>query len=75
MRASILAALLIAGALPVAAATHPVKGAVHGTAKAGQEVVTGAGQAGRGVARGTLTAARGVGRGAACLFTLGTRCR
>jgi len=76
MRASILAALLVAGfALPVAAATHPVHGVVHGTAKAGKGVVTGAGQAGRGIARGTVTAARGVGRSAVCLFTLGTRCR
>jgi len=76
MRTSILAALLVAGfSLPVAAATHPVKGAVHGTATAGKGVVTGAGQAGRGIARGTVTAARGVGRGAVCLFTLGTRCR
>ena len=76
MRASILVALLVAGfALPAAAATHPVKGAVHGTTTAGRGVVTGAGQAGRGVARGTVTAARGVGRGAVCLFTLGTRCR
>jgi hypothetical protein len=76
MRASILAALLVAGfALPATAATQPVKGVVHGTAKAGKGVVTGAGQAGRGIARGTVTAARGVGRGAICLFTLGTRCR
>ena len=76
MRASILVALLVAGfALPAAAATHPVKGAVHGTATAGRGVVTGVGQAGRGVARGTVVAARGVGRGAVCLFTLGTRCR
>ena len=37
MRASILAALLVAGFVPpVAAATHPVKGAVHGTATAGR---------------------------------------
>ena len=64
MRASILAVLLVAGfALPVAAATHPVKGAVHGTATAGRGVVTGAGHAGRGIARGTVMAARGVGRG------------
>ena len=76
MRASILVAFLVAGfALPAAAATHPVKGAVHGTATAGRGVVTGAGQAGRGIARGTVTVARGVGRGAVCLFTLGTRCR
>ena len=76
MRASILAALLVASfALPAAATTHPVNGAVHGTAKAGKGVVTGAGQAGRGIARGTVIAARGVGRGAVCLFTLGTRCR
>jgi len=76
MRASILAALLIAGfTLPAEATTHPVKGAVHGTATAGSGVVTGAGQAGRGIARGTVVAARGVGRGAVCLFTLGTRCR
>src|SRR5262249_43585906 len=76
MRTSILMALLVVVfAFQPTAATHPVKGAVHGTAKAGQGVVTGAGQAGRGVARGTVTAARGVGRGAVCLFTLGTRCR
>ena len=76
MRRSILMALLVVGfGFPATAATHPVKGAVHGTAKAGKVVVTGAGQAGRGVARGTVTAARGVGRGAVCLFTLGTRCR
>ena len=76
MRASILAALLVAGfALPAEATTHPVKGAVHGTATAGRGVVTGASQAGRGIARGTVVAARGVGRGAVCLFTLGTRCR
>jgi hypothetical protein len=76
MRASILAALVVACfALPAAAATYPVKGAVHGTATAGRGVVTGAGQAGRGIARGTVTAARGVGRGAVCLITLGTRCR
>jgi len=76
MRASILAALLVAGfALPAEATTQPVKGAVHGTATAGSGVVTGAGQAGRGIARGTVVAARGVGRGAVCLFTLGTRCR
>ena len=76
MRASILVALLVAGfALPAAAATHPVKGAVHGTTTAGRGVVTGAGQAGRGIARGAVMAARGVGRGAVCLFTLGTRCR
>jgi hypothetical protein len=76
MRAAILVALLVAGfALPAAAATHPVKGAVHGTATAGRGVVTGAGQAGRSIARGTVVAARGVGRGAVCLFTLGTRCR
>jgi hypothetical protein len=37
MRASILVAFLLAGfALPAAAATHPVKGAVHGTATAGR---------------------------------------
>jgi hypothetical protein len=76
MRTSILAALLIAGfALPATATTHPVQGAVHGTANAGKGVVSGAGQAGRGIARGSVTAARGVGRGAVCLFTLGTRCR
>jgi hypothetical protein len=76
MRASILAALLVAAfALPATAATHPVKGAVHGTATAGKSVVSGAGQAGRGIARGTVTAARGVGRGAVCVFTLGNRCR
>ena len=76
MRASIFAALLIAGfALPATASTHPVKGAIHGTAKASQGVVSGAGQAGLGVARGTVIAARGVSRGAVCLFTLGTRCR
>jgi hypothetical protein len=75
MRASILAALLVAGFVIPATAATPVKGAVNGTAKAGQGVVTGAGQAGRGIARGTVTAARGVGRGAVCLFTLGTRCR
>src|SRR5262245_39055137 len=76
MRTSILAALLVAGfAFPAAAATHPVKGAVHGTTKAGKGVVTGAGQAGRGIARGSVTAAPGVGRGAVCLFTLRTRCR
>ena len=76
MRVSILVALLVAGfALPATATTHPVKGAIHGTAKAGQSVVSGAGQAGGGIARGTVIAARGVGRGAVCLFTLGTRCR
>ena len=75
MRASILAAFLIAAtALPATAATHPVKGAVQGTETAGKSVVKGAGTAGRGIARGTVTAARGVGRGAVCLFTLGTRC-
>jgi hypothetical protein len=74
MRASILVAFLVGFALPAAAATHPVKGAVHGTATASRGVVTGAGQAGRGIARGMVTAARGVGRGAVCLFTLGTRC-
>ena len=64
MRASLLAALLIAAmALPVQASVHPVKGAVQGTATAAS-----------GVVRGTVTAARGVGRGAVCLFTLGTRC-
>jgi hypothetical protein len=76
MRASILAALLIAAtALPATAATHPVKGAIQDTATAGKSVVRGAGTAGRGIARGTVMAARGVGRGAVCLFTLGTRCR
>ena len=40
MRASILVALLVAGfALPAAAATHPVKGAVHGTTTTGRGVV------------------------------------
>jgi hypothetical protein len=76
MRASLLAALLVAAiALPAQASVHPVKGAVHGTAHTTRGVVHGAGQAGRGIAHGTVTAARGVGRGAVCLFTLGTRCR
>jgi hypothetical protein len=75
MRVLTLAALLIAAfALSAQAATHPVKGAVQGTATAGKSVVSGAGQAGRGIARGTVTAARGVGRGAVCVFTLGNRC-
>ncbi len=64
MRASILAALLLAAiALPAQARVHPVQGAVHGTTTAA-----------KGVAHGTVTAARSVGRGAVCLFTLGTRC-
>ena len=64
MRASILAALLIAAfVLPAGAAVRPVKGVVHGTATAG-----------KGIARGTVTAARGIGHGAVCVFTLGTRC-
>jgi hypothetical protein len=64
MRASILAALLIAAfALPAQARVHPVHGAVHGTATAA-----------KGVVHGTVTAARGIGRGAVCVFTLGTRC-
>ena len=77
MRFSILATLLL-GALVIpatAATTHPIKGAVHGTAQAGKGVAKGATQAGRGVARGTVTAARGVGHGAVCLLTLGLRCR
>jgi hypothetical protein len=75
MRASILAALLIAAfALPATAATHPVKGAVQGTATAAKGVGTGAVQAGKGVARGTVTAARGVGHGFKCIVTLGNRC-
>ncbi|MGH9550938.1 MAG: hypothetical protein ACRD3W_16270 [Terriglobales bacterium] len=76
MRASLLAALLVAAiALPAQASVQPVRGAVHGTAHATRGVVHGAGQAGRGIVRGTVTAARGVGRGALCLVTLGTRCR
>jgi hypothetical protein len=64
MRASILAALLIAAfAVPAQARVHPVQGAVHGTATAA-----------KGVVHGTVTAARGIGRGAVCVFTLGTRC-
>ena len=64
MRASILAALLIAAfVLPAEAAVHPVKGVVYGTATAG-----------KGIARGTVTFARGLGHGAVCVVTLGTRC-
>ncbi|HZP09471.1 hypothetical protein [Methyloceanibacter sp.] len=75
MRASLLAALLVAALIiPAQARVHPVSGAVHGTATAAKGVVHGAGQAGRGIARGTVTAARGIGHGAVCLFTLGTRC-
>jgi hypothetical protein len=75
MRASILAALLIAAfTFSAQAATQPVKGAVHGTATAAKGIGHGAAQAGRGIARGTVTAARGVGRGAVCVFTLGNRC-
>ena len=48
MRTPILMAFLVtAFALPAGAATHPVKGAAHGTATAGKSVVQGAGQAGR----------------------------
>jgi hypothetical protein len=65
MRASLLAALLIAAiALPAQASVHPVRGAVHGTATAG-----------KGVAHGAVTAARGIGHGFVCIVTLGTRCR
>jgi hypothetical protein len=75
MRASILAALLVAAfALPATAATHPVKGVAQGTATAAKGVAHGAGQAGRSVARGTVTAARGVGHGFRCVVTLGNRC-
>ncbi len=64
MRASLLAALLVAAfVLPAGAAVHPVKGVVHGAATAG-----------KGIAHGTVTAARGIGRGAVCVLTLGTRC-
>lgn len=76
MRASVLAALLVACiALPVQARVQPVKGAVHGTSTAAKGVVHGAGQAGRGIAHGTVTASRSVGHGFVCLITLGTRCR
>ena len=65
MRVLTLAALFVAAfTFSAQAATHPVKGAVHGTTTAA-----------KGVARGTVTAARGVGRGAVCVFTLGNRCR
>jgi hypothetical protein len=64
MRASILAALLLAAiSFPAQARVHPIQGAVHGTATAA-----------KGIAHGTVTAARGIGRGAVCVFTLGTRC-
>jgi hypothetical protein len=64
MRASILAALLLAAiSFPAQARVHPIQGAVHGTATAV-----------KGIAHGTVTAARGIGRGAVCVFTLGTRC-
>ena len=74
MRASLLAALLVAAIALPAQAARPVKGAVQGTATAAKGVAYGAGQAGRGIVRGTVTAARGVGRGAVCVFTLGNRC-
>jgi hypothetical protein len=61
MRTSILAALLVAAfTLPAAAAPHPVKGAVHGTATAAKGVGHGAVQAGRGMpGHGDCSAERG----------------
>jgi len=61
MRASILAALLIAAfALPAGAATHPVKGVAQGTATAAKGIGHGAAQAGRGGPALSLASGRGV---------------
>jgi hypothetical protein len=85
IRASFLAALLLAAtALPLRA-EGPVKsaaeGVVKGTSEVGQGVVQGAGQAGKGVAQGTVGVAKGTatvvkktGKGVWCIVTLGYGC-
>ncbi|MGH6737356.1 MAG: hypothetical protein ACRECX_14965 [Methyloceanibacter sp.] len=84
MRVSMLAALLLAVAVP-AYAEGPVKsavqGTVQGTKEVGEGVVQGAGQAGKGVAQGTVGVAKGTatvakktGKGAWCIITLGYGC-
>jgi hypothetical protein len=86
IRASLLAAVLVAATVLPSQAEGPIrstaKGVVKGTATVGQGVVQGTAQAGKGVAQGTVGVARGTatvakktGKGIWCIVTLGYGCR